>query len=594
MNLHLPQYTATAEQIRSAPTSSRLIKRWQQALPLVNMGDSTRQVYQTLRELNRQQLSPKIRFEVMEQLRSTAQMVLTHLSKHLAGVSYPLTGKSLQIIKLNHALQLELSVGYKHVIHDVALKNGKLDKKSVIVATHRAMRYLEESIAANAMTYRSDPTSSWHDIHRLQGFAEHNHFEEESVRDEYYSNIKDSTISDVFKQVCLLAMSSPLRLRTGESSKLRAYFETASHLAIYKRSLVADSNDRVHVVSLKSSEPPAYIPLADITTFSNLRGFDLTRLISTLSDMADTALEEGTSTGFSKVELDPQLIRRLINSWTTEEKRRFSRVSTERDIVAAVGLKQIIQAIQEDTHPEMSTEELFVTEKDSSKNYRNRNDFSNIDPHSIEARSDLSDLDPTYRNDVLLGDDILMLDPTRPRSQPNNWQNWRINNMGAGGYGLKWVNEKPSKARVGELMALREREYDIHHWRIGIIRWIKNDIEGGMEAGLQLIAPRALIVSVDTVVNRNHSEIMPLEAIMVPGMKAIKQPPSILVPSQFCRLGDILEVSMLDKKIKIELENVGEKPSFYTQFFYRSYEMTDAPAATASSREEFEDLWNRL
>lgn len=593
MNLHLPQYTATAEDVQQTPNTPRLLKRWQSELPLINMGETTRLLYKNLRILNRQQLTPKIRIELMEQLRPTSRIVLKHLSKHLSGVSYPLLGKTLQICKLNHALLLELSVGYKHVVHDVAHKNGKLDKKSVIMAAHRAMRYLEESLATNAMTYRSNPASSWHDIHRLQGFAEHNRIEHEPVKDDDYQTTSRSSICDVFLQISLLSMAQPLRLRTGEATRLQLYFETASHLVEYKRALTPDNHGRVHVVSLKSSEPPAYVPMADITTFSNLRGFDLTRLISTLSDMADTALEEGAQTGFSKVELDPQLIRRLITTWTTEEKRRFSRVSTNRHTIAAVGLKQIINAITEDRHPEMSKDELFSPQAFGNGVDRNSiNSFSHIDPHGLEVHSDLSDLDPTYRNDILLGTDAMQLQQDlQPAQQPESWQDWVVSNTGAGGYGLHWMQERPSQARVGELMALREKEYDIHHWRIGVIRWLKSPHDGGLQAGLQLIAPRALVVSVDTITNRNHSEIMPLEALMLPGMKTIGQPPSLLVPNQFFKLGDRLEISMLDKKINIELEKIGEKPSFYTQFFYRSSELSDAPA---QSREEFEDLWNRL
>ena len=592
MNLHLPQYTATLSEIQASPNNPRLFRKWLGELVLVNMGETTRAVYKCLRTLNRQQIGARSRFEINELLRPTARIVLKHLSKHLNGASFPLLGKSAQIAKLNHALLLELAVAYKHVVHDSAVKGGNIDRKSLVISIHRAMRYLEESIAWNAALYRTDPASSWHDIHRLQGFAEKQHVADSNVVDSEYRTIDESTITDVYKQVCLLALAQPLRLRTGEAQKLRTYFETASHLVGFTRQLTPDANGRVHVVSLKSSEPPAYIPLADITTFSNLRGFDLTRLISTLGDIADSIEEAGdVQTGFSKVQLDPQLIRRLITTWTTEEKRRFSRVSTNRGITASIGLRRIIQAIHADLQPEYSKDELFNRDGAAMQGGIEANQFPPVDDLLTPGlRSDLSEFDPTYRDGLLLGEDVV--DPgASPTRQPDTWLDWQVVNTGAGGYGLTWDAEEPSHARVGELMALREKEYNIHHWRVGIIRWMKNPPDGGLQVGVQLIAPRALVISVDTIVNRSHSEIMPLEALMLPGMKTIQQPPSILVPNGFFKVGDILEVSMLGKKLRIELTELGENPSFYSQFFYQSSEVREEPAP---SKEEFEDLWNRL
>ncbi len=593
MNLHLPQYSATLEEIQASPNNPRLFRKWLSALVLVNMGDTTRQVYKTLRILNRQQINARTRFEMLEMLRPTARIVLKHLNKHLNGVTFPLLGKSAQIAKLNHALLLELAVGYKHVVHDCATKLGNIDQKSLVTATHRAMRYLGESIASNSALYRVDPPSTWHDIHRLLSFAERQRFADQNIADSDYLTITESTITDVFKQISLLAMTQPLRLRTSEAQKLRTYFETAVHLVDLTKQLKPDSRNYVHVVSLKSSEPPQYISLATITTFSNLRGFDLTRLISTLNDIADSTQEDGGKAAFSKVQLEPQLIHRLITTWTSEEKRRFSRVSTNRRIIASIGLRHIISAILDDLQPEQSQEELFSGEDRRGYAVTEAEQFpSGSTLFAPEARSDLSEFDPTYRNDILLGN-VAFEEPVeiqKPR-RPETWLDWQVTNTGAGGYGLVWNEEAPSQARVGELMALREKEYNIHHWRIGIIRWMKNPVEGGLQVGVQLIAPRALVVSVDTITNRNHREIMPLEALMLPGMKTIQQPPSILVPNNFFALGDILEVSMLGKKLRIELTQIGENPSFYTQFFYQSSQVTEENIQT---REEFEDLWNRL
>ncbi|HFD87250.1 MAG TPA: hypothetical protein ENJ35_06210 [Gammaproteobacteria bacterium] len=593
MNLHLPQLTLKQAEIEQSPNTLRAAKRWQSELPLVNMGETTRLFYLAIRSLNRQPLPARLRLDLMEQLYSTAQIVLQHLNKHLKVLTHPLAGKIKQISRLNEALLLEMSVGYKHVVYTVATHKEKLDNRSVVLAAHRAMRFLEMALAHNARTYRTGARSTWHDLHRLEAFVEQYHLSDTEVKDDLYNTIDESTARDVYKQACLLAMAQPLKLRTGEVEKLQSYFEKASHLCVMKKSLSPDENGMVHVASLKSSEPPAYIPLADITTFSNLRGFDLSRLISTMNDMiedeGDTGIYQIPKKG--EVRLDSSLIKRLIKAWTTQEKRRYSRVLTNRSIVAAVGIKNIINAINADINPELSREELFipVSEYDAQETEDASRFIGDMAADTEQFEHPLPSDSMVYYSE-LIGVENHDEQPAPRKKMPGSWREWRVINTGAGGYGIAWDKEEASGVQVGEVISLREKEYNIHHWRTGVVRWLHNSDERGLEVGLQLLAPRAIVVSVETIRNRSYSQIMPMDALMLPGMKTLQYPPSLLVPNGVFKSGDILDIAMLGKKLHIELRDIGEAPSFFTQFFYTSSEVK----STVSKKEEFEDLWKRL
>jgi hypothetical protein len=456
------------------------------------------------------------------------------------------------------------------------------------------MRFLELTLAHNARTYRAGARSTWHDLHRLEGFAEQFHLADTEVRDGMYNTITMSTPRDVYKQACLLAICQPFKLRTGEVSRLQTYFEKACHLADMKKSLIPDENGMVHVASLKSSEPPAYIPLADITTFSNLRGFDLSRLISTLNDMLedDSNSDPYPLPGKGEPKLDTSLAKRLITTWTTQEKRRYSRVLTNRSIVAAIGIRNIIQAITADLDPTLSKEELFDCE---SSNNGAANDIPAFAGFSDAVTEQVPHPDASdaiiYHSDLInVGDDIHD-EPALPKSPPPaSWMDWRVINTGAGGYGLRWGSDDTTGVQVGEAIALREKEYHEYYWRIGVIRWLQNSDEHGLEIGVQLLAPRSIVVSIETIRNRGYSQIMPVEALMLPGMKTLQHPPSLLVQAGVFQSGDILDIAMLGKKLDIELGEIGESPSFFTQFFYKSSEIK----SSASKQEEFEDLWSRL
>lgn len=594
MNLHLPKFTLSPEEIAQSPNTLRAAKRWQAELPLVNMGETTRLFYLAIRRLNRQPLPAKLRLELMELLHPTGLIVLQHLNKHLKALTHPLSGKVRQVSRLTEALMLEMSVGYKHVVYAVSRQNEKLDKRSLSLSVHRAMRFLELTLAHNARTYRTGAGSTWHDLHRLEGFAEQFHLEDTEIQDGMYSTITASTPRDVYKQACLLAMCQPFKLRTGEVAKLQTYFEKACHLADMKKSLIPDENGLVHVASLKSSEPPAYIPLADITTFSNLRGFDLSRLISTLNDMLedDGDIDLYQRPGKGAVKLEPSLIQRLITTWTTQEKRRYSRVLTNRRIVAAIGVRNIIHAITADIDPTLSKEELFNCE-------RAPNGASSDTPAFAGPSDAVTEQFPhpdssgaiIYHSELINVGDSVNDEPVMPKPPPPaSWLDWQVINTGAGGYGLRWDSDDTTGIQVGETIALREKEYHEYYWRIGVVRWLQNSEERGLEVGVQLLAPRSIVVSIETIHNRGHSEILPMEALMLPGMKTLQHPPSLLVQTGTFMPGDILDIAMLGKRLDVELSDIGESPSFFTQFFYKSSEIK----TSASKKEEFEDLWNRL
>ncbi|MGF1642067.1 MAG: hypothetical protein ACFCUJ_00375 [Thiotrichales bacterium] len=590
MNLHLPQLTAREEDLSHSPNNPKAMRRWLKDLPLVNMGESTKLMFTTLKVLNRQSIDYRVRFEIMELLRPTARMILKHLQRHFAAITLPISGRNRQIDRLTDALLQELSVGYKHVVHDIATGRDRTDRKLLATAIHRAMRYLNELLLRGAALYKPDPRNAWHDLHRLQGLAELHKLSGLEVPDEDYRTIEASSIDDVYKQACLLAISGPLRLRTGEAERLATYFETACHLSEMKRTLSPDGKGLVHVASLKSSEPPAFIPLADITTFSNLRGFDLTRLISTLKDMlSELQTEHSTGqSGFSKIPLDKRLLERLLHSWTTRERRRFSRVSTNRTIVTALGLTNIIQAINADSNPYLNKSELFFDKQEAETLQPQHATLAGLSP-AYSMTGELEFVDGAYY-DHHATDQMLRPHQVEKRALPDSWLEWTVINTGAGGYGLLWNADTPINLHVGELIALRDKEYDEYQWRVGIVRWLRHRTDSGVEVGVQLISPRGTVVQIDDIRNRTHPDILPIEGLMLPGMRTIKQMPSLLVPARSFLPDDVLELRALGKKLCLQLKQTGEHSTYYTQFFYRSTEVKEQ----VDAREEFEDLWNRL
>ncbi len=568
MNLYLPSETTNNDTI--GVMNPRQLKRWINELPLINMGETTRQFYQALQSYNRQNYTARQRFETMERLLPTADLVMQYLSKNFINCAFPLAKKTQQIERLTHSLYQELSVGYKLVVNDVSSGKQKLDKKMLATAVYRSMWQLYRSLLLDAQTYTDLPGRVWHDLHQLYEFAETkglNKLEIPSGLEEQESN---DSINNVFLRSCLLGLADSNRLRNGEALKLHDFLGRAVEMVSITKSLNADKKGLLHVVSLKTAGPPVHIKLAEMTTFSNLRGLNMESLIDLLKQKVSNNADDVTG---KSQEITLSLAKRLLHAWTSRDKRKFSRISSNTRIITSIGVHDILHAISVDKFPGLTVEEILQKLKDDA----------------AAATAPGLSLSTTQFNLKPKRDTWYKTTVSDPRF-PESWHQWDIINTSAGGYGLVWKNPSQSRAQVGDLIALREKEGNRHLWRMGQIRWLRHTEENDLMAGVKLLAPRTVIATVEKVVSsRNHPET-PFEAIMLPGMKTFKQPPSIVAPQGSLGIGDKLTISMLGKQLEITLKSVGEDPNFFTQFFYKSTDLIDK----SNDKAEFDNLWERL
>jgi len=574
MNLDLPIFTDQAD--TTVSPQPRKLKRWLSELPLVNMGEATRLFFQAVQALNRQAIPAKIRLELMELMRPVASQADEYLNKHFISCAFPLAGKQRKIEQLQQTLLQEMSIGYKQVVSEVDAHNSKLDKKSLLLATHRSMRYLEKTLQHNARLYTSPSSTIWHDLHQLFEYAEQQKFTGLQVKDEEYQVINESSITDVYMQNCLLALSEPNHLKNTAITQLIRFFERASEYSEITKALNPDNSGSLYITSLKSSEPPAYVTLAELTTFNNLRGINLSKLITHVKSSLKSASEYPSFFN----ELDTNLLQEILTTWTTHKKRHFNRAPANSLIVAATGIHNIVNAISKDNNPGLSTEEFL--KKQIIKSIGNQKTSSPEESpwNTLMTRS------PLYSGDVR---DNESEPPHLAPKLPKSWQHWKLLNTSAGGYGLLWDNQFSSRAQIGEIVALREKENAQYQWRLGQIRWMKHTSQGALSIGVQLISPRTVIAVVEDVPTRIASSL-PGEIIMLPGMKTRQQPPSILVPGKSLQVGDEIELSLFGKQVYVKLTGIGEQPSFFTQFFYQSIEVLE----NRKDSDNFGQLWDKL
>lgn len=123
-----------------------------------------------------------------------------------------------------------------------------------------------------------------------------------------------------------------------------------------------------------------------------------------------------------------------------------------------------------------------------------------------------------YRATLCVGfDDICALLKTGVESD-DALSEWMIVNESPGGYAAMHVSGRPSKAQVGDLVAMR-REGEAQ-WGISVVRWALSENPEHLEFGLEELSPRAVSGYMATP---GHLQDGHLLAILLPALPPLRQ-----------------------------------------------------------------------
>jgi hypothetical protein len=434
------------------------VERWVQALPVGNIGETARQVYGALHEVNRLAISWRERQKFLEQLREPVGYVQGSLVKRYTGMSFPLPPKTQRIATLSQTLYLEMALGYKTAIEEM-LGSSFLtrDNKALTEMIHRAVRYLSQAMLASYQTYAPHPQNSWFELHMLFLHAEYKKLHQTPVRDPLSETMAESSIARAYKQILLLALSSPYRLRQGEAEQVyQALSRWAAHAQIIPYNNPGAS-EALFVVHMDSDDAPDYQAFnhRDCNT-------ELCRLVDTrqLSHVLQEELNYQSEAG-QKGPIPPKLMRQLVRSWGVAPKRSFTRSEREAQLEVVVGSSMLHQAL---AHQVGDERQYGKRASYASKTVAGVSQPTSEDVWDIFASSKIQQGYAEYEKGQ---------QPPSKREPDLVIQRWLIRNESAGGYRLALEPGQQAKVQVGELLGLRSPQSD-SPWEVGAVRWIRH------------------------------------------------------------------------------------------------------------------------
>jgi hypothetical protein len=550
--------------------------------------------------------------ENMEQLREPARNIFNNLEKYFINRTLPLPEKSQKIINLNQALLQEISYGYKIIASEAA--NGidkRVDARTQNIAILRAMRYMSELLLRASEIYEPYPPGTWYDLHQMYSYAEKMGFHQKPVTDVEYPD-KKATIEDFYKQALLFALARPIALRQSDSERVYKKLAEWAQLTHLGNEALENQVNRFFCARVDQDRPPNYLSMKDCKGSPDIRTLETSELVDTIREEI-SIVESNQNRLAVGDQLSAETLQVLHMAWGVCAKRRFSRADKAGHIKAAIGLVNAAREIAgKDTEEEKAEPEEIRPGKRNQLNISLEaipEDFTTGKSPANAAHVTRHELGSDQENawDLVAKGRALTEAYERERQFLEEVQlglhkerdkHWEIVNVSAGGYCLRWNADTSSRAQVGELIALRENEPDgSHTWRIGVIRWMQYIRESGLEIGVQLLSPKVMSATAQRS-NRPNEE--PFDCLMLPGIKPLNQPPSVLLPAHAFRSGNDLNIRVMDQDVEIRLGSVKDHTGSFTQFQYTSrdevatVEQQEKKKAGMKNRDNFDEIWSSL
>lgn len=540
-------------------------RAWVGELPMMDMGETTKRLFAALTKLNKEPISPQIRIDVTDVMLPYVKMALENLDRHFMVRSYPLPERSQKVFDLKRSLIMELAGSYQLAALDMLTKKS-ISNKRLITAIGRAIQYMSMVIMNDYGIYAKNQKTIWHDIHHLYLLACENKIAKKEVPHKDDVNGEDFTIEQQYKLINLVALSAPNTLRQGEVEKIREFFvATLNDVSIIKDAENVKSK-YAHIALLNSDEPASLMPVSEIVSSPTSRIFDLSRIINHIDQFVSLSEASDLGTHEKWPMLSHSLAKRLVYVLTTIRNRKYKRFPRDEKATLAIRMNDVIN-IARDNEPESFMDQINEDVEDD-----NIYEALAAEDGVSSPWSDI-DVDELAENrDVQL-------------------HTWQIENSSSGGYGLRQIVNEASTARVGELVAIKDPKDNSGLWQIAVTRWMDSFKDIGLRMGLEILSLHGLVANVEEVSNRELTQKLPVEGIMLPTIDGAREEANLIFPGFIFQVDDELTLTLGSRQQHVRITAIDDTIG---NFAYCSFETFENDALEEGSVESYDDVWEFL
>ena len=436
--LALPQRVPPPPGLELKP---RAVKRAIEALDLNIPFESGRAILQVVAPMATVHVDADARLEILEACRTAAAPVLAELESTYTSAQLPLPPGPRSALGLTRELVTGLATGYRIVAVESSAKL-LATKKSVGSLLHRAAQLTLARLVAAYKSYTPVPPATWAELHELYLRAE-----ELGVARDALAGEAEGSIASLYVEGMLLSLTDPYRLAQGEAERVLKLLRGLRGFATLQQSRPASNPGGHFMVPCDTDKPPKpSIGKMDDTGGANWRLLDANPVVAKLRQ----AREEATRAKAHVKKADADLVAKLTRLWGDPPKRTSRRDPGRNTVAISMGLDGVAH---------------FV---------------------SLELKVDGARQDEMLKRGITMPMAPL---PLGDQAEPIPVFEWDIVNESTGGLRVRREGRTEQPIAVGEVAGIKMQGRA--NWAIGVVRWVTILEHGGMEFGLQFLAPMA-------------------------------------------------------------------------------------------------------
>jgi hypothetical protein len=567
---------------------------WLSSLPMAHIGETSRQVFKVMVELNRSDIPYDKRAQTVELLRQPISYISKNLKKYFYDLPFPLSARNQKVAVLCRELHSELATSYKIIIEELLNDpEGRPDKQLLTTALHHAVFYLSRVLYYSAFVYNPYPGQVWKEIHLLYRYANQLKLGEIPIKDALNAKMETSTLSDLYRRVLLFGMASPYNLRQREIEYLVSNLPEWAHQITMTACKQQEPAGRAagFLVQTAADEPPVHAALVTAPVTGGCLQIDTQALIPVLQErLQQLGTKAGTSgMQVADVQIAQSLLHKYLHTLAATPKRAFVRTNLNFELEIAIGLTAIHSLIvenltaQTDNVDETENEELQTSEEIT------------LSLSPLGPQFDESGYAPNTASGGWLQDQSA---PSWANGSPEKRHTTvacKTFNESAGGYCIDLSGSNTQGIRVGELIGIQSATKRAQ-FSIGVTRWLRNIPALGLQIGVEILAVSADAIFVHPL-DRGDDAQASQYALLLPEQQISKQPSSLIVQPFFHRVNDVIWVTVAGEQKQVRLTHLLEATGAFARFRYQPLDTAirpEQPQKKAQPPQEFDNIWEKL
>lgn len=576
---------------------------WAQNLPVAN----TKRVMQNLRiaisELNRVEIAPDIRFDIMEELRPSLHVALSTMSRRFLNQPLVMPEEPHQMAELADNLYSLATTAYTIVAAHTLRERDHIYRvnpaRLLCESIHRAMSFAGKKMLQTFQLHQPVQRYGWLELHQLYAMAEHQQIADLPIEDKPESG---RTIKSNYLQSLILGCCKPNQLRQSDLAAVYRGLRDWSSLVQLQDGTTGEGLFRV---DLRSDQPAVY---SSLKTTSNAVGQHLVNtdaLVRHLIELKDQSDRAGNRhIVFDKdTALPPNILDHLIDSLGSMSTRNFNRTPSREILGLSIGLSS--------THYHVAGKKTFeqvlygmdfvspLAERFTGNRFlekpEERDDWEQVNPHDSQTGNE----EHNYHGELVDDPTLSALDG-RDAEEPSPEERYPIypvqmTDASPGGYCLEWSVSLPSSARTGDIVGVREGGRS--EWVIAVIRWVSQLRDAKSLIGVELLSPRAMPYGARIQAKSANEKVPLMRVLLLPEIKLVGQPHTLITPMTGFKERQKVTLLREGEEFLIQLLHRISTTGNFAQFDFRyikHLEQVVAQDSVGSMDSAYDSLWNNI